>query len=276
MAQFLNEWWGMLIFVLVDVAVLVLIIALNYRWLFKRTLDILFSLIFMAVLLPFFLIFLITDAIYNKATNAWCSLFTTEYFYGKKGKVVGITTFTTERILHDEEGNLLPEQERTTGFGRFMKACCIKYYPMLANVFTGRLSFVGPRPMTFTDASVLDEEGSVRFSVRPGIASSLDLYGGEGLTYKDMFEEDEEYVSHINLFRDIAFFMTKVANRVRGDKTNRYGETAEKSYIRSLLDAGEITEAEAEEYALEGKEKLHHYQNEKNERRDFEQRNFFR
>ena len=70
--------------------------------------------------------------------------------------------------------------------------------------------------------------------------------------------------------------MTKVANRVRGDKTNRYGETAEKSYIRSLLDAGEITEAEAQEYALEGKEKLHHYQNEKNERRDFEQRNFFR
>ena len=65
LSDFLGTWWGMTIFILIDIAVLVLIIALNYRWLFKRALDILFSVVFMAVFLPFFLIALIADAIYN-------------------------------------------------------------------------------------------------------------------------------------------------------------------------------------------------------------------
>ena len=66
-AGFLNTAWGLTIFILLDIAILLVVLALNYRWLFKRVLDILFSVLFMAVFLPFFLVFLLVDAIYNKA-----------------------------------------------------------------------------------------------------------------------------------------------------------------------------------------------------------------
>ena len=276
MAEFLNKPWGMAIFVIVDIAVLLLIISLNYRWLFKRTLDFLFSIVFLAVLFPFFLVVLVIDAIYNKATNAWRSLFTKEMYCGKKGKPFTAIVFTTERILRDEEGNLLPEDSRTTPFGRFLKNSGMKYYPMLLSVLIGKMSFVGPRPLTLTDSVAIGEDGAVRFSVRPGLASSLDRYGGENLTYAEMFEEDEEYVSHIKLFSDISFFVTKIVNKLRGERINKYGETAQKSYVQALLDAGEITEEEAKEFEKEGQDRTNARLNEKKERRDFEQRNFFR
>lgn len=276
MAEFLNKPWGMAVFVIVDIAVLLLIISLNYRWLFKRTLDFLFSIVFLAVLFPFFLVVLVIDAIYNKATNAWRSLFTKEMYCGKKGKPFTAIVFTTERILRDEEGNLLPEDSRTTPFGRFLKNSGMKYYPMLLSVLIGKMSFVGPRPLTLTDSVAIGEDGAVRFSVRPGLASSLDRYGGENLTYAEMFEEDEEYVSHIKLFSDISFFVTKIVNKLRGERINKYGEAAQKSYVQALLDAGEITEEEAKEFEKEGQDRTNARLNEKKERRDFEQRNFFR
>ena len=274
-ADFLSTWWGMLLFILLDIAVLVLIIALNYKWLFKRTLDILFSAVFLIVFFPFFLIFLIIDAIYNKTSNAYASLFVTEYYCGKKQKIIKVTTFATERILHDEAGNLLPEEERATPMGRVLKGCGMKYYPALAAVFAGKMSFVGPRPMSVIDASALNENGAERFAVRPGLVSSLELYGGESLTYPDMFDADIEYIARINFFRDIAFFVAKIAHRLRGE-SGQFGECAESGYIEWLRRSDEITEEEAQEFIREGKEKLNQLQKAEKERKDFERRNFSR
>lgn len=273
-AGFLNTAWGLTLFILLDIAILLVVLALNYRWLFKRVLDILFSALFMAVFLPFFLVFLLVDAIYNKVQNAYKSLFVSDYFAGKKGRVIRITVFATERTERGEDGKLLPVRERITGWGRFMKACGMKYYPCLPAVFTGKLSFVGPRPMTLTDAAALSEEGSVRFSVRPGLVSSLERYGGESLTWPDMFEEDAEYAAHLSLFKDISFFMTKIANRLRGDTTQHLGVCAETGYVEWLAETGAITEEESREYAEAGSEKLRSATKTDSDRRNFERRDF--
>ena len=254
-ASFLGTWWGMALFILLDIAVLLLIIAINYKWFFKRALDILFSAVFLAVFFPFFLIFLLADAIYNKAQNAYPSLFIREYCSGRKGEPVRYTVFATATIRHDEEGRLLPEAERTTGMGKVLRSCGMKYYPALLAVFAGGLSFVGPRPMSLSDAAAVGEDASVRFSVRPGLVSSLEMYGGESLTYPDMFEEDAEYAAHFGLFRDIAYFMSSIANRIRGEK-KRYGECAEKGYVDWLYSEGEIAQEDIEGYRREGEEKL--------------------
>ena len=274
-SEFLATGWGMAIFIIVDLAVLVLILALNYKWLFKRVLDVLFSFVFLAVFFLFFLIALLADAIYNQAANAYASLFVSEYYCGKKGKVIKVTTFATERIRHDEAGNLLPESERRTGMGKFLAACGMKYYPCLGAVFAGRLSFVGPRLMTLTDAGALSEEGMQRFRVRPGLVSSLERYGGENLTYPDLFEEDALYAAHPNLFRDISFFAAKIAHRLRGDDPARpYGECAKIGYVDWLEESGAVTAEEAEEYRTEGKARLTGYGRRRDERKDFERRMF--
>lgn len=272
-ADFLSTWWGLTLFILLDIAVLLLIIALNYKWFFKRALDILFSAVFLLVFFPFFLLFLLADAIYNKSQNAYPSLFVREYCCGRKGAAVRYTVFATARILHDEEGRLLPEAERTTGMGKVLRACGMKYYPALLAVFSGGLSFVGPRPMSLADASAVGEDAQVRFTVRPGLVSSLEMYGGESLTYPDMFEEDAEYVAHRGLFRDISYFMSAVANRIRGEK-KRYGECADRGYVDWLYAEGEISAEEIEGYRREGEEKLKTARSNAAARRESERRDF--
>ena len=130
----------------------------------------------------------------------------------------------------------------------------MKYYPALLSVFAGGLSFVGPRPMALADAAAVGEDAQNRFAVRPGLVSSLEMYGGESLTYPDMFEEDTEYVSRVGLFRDVAYFMSCIANRIRGEK-KRYGECAEQGYVDWLLKEGEITPDDVEGYRREGEER---------------------
>lgn len=272
-ADFLSTWWGLTIFILLDIAVLLLIIAINYKWFFKRALDILFSAVFLAVFFPFFLIFLLADAIYNKSQNAYPALFEREYCSGKKGKIVRFIVFATATVRHDEEGNLLPEVERITAMGKVLRACGMKYYPALLSVLTGGLSFVGPRPMSPADAAAVGEDAQIRFSVRPGLVSSLAMYGGESLTYPDMFEEDAEYVSHIGFFRDISYFMSAIANRIRGEK-KRYGECAEKGYVEWLFSEGEITQEDVEAYRREGEEKLNASRANASKRMEEERRDF--
>lgn len=276
LASFLNTPWGMAVFILADIAVFLAIVALNYRWFFKRFFDILFSAVLLAVFSPFFLIFLAVSAIYNRVVNAYPALFEKLVFCGKKGKAFAMTAFATERVLHDAEGGLLPEEERMTKFGKFVKGCGIKYYPLLACVFMGKMSFVGPRPLTLADAAAVSEEDKVRFSVRPGLVNSLARYGGEKLTYDDMFEEDAEYVAHINFFRDISFFMTRFAQKVRGDKVNYLGEVSEKSYLEVLLADGKIAPEEAEAFRADAAAREARRDAARNERERFERRNLFR
>lgn len=273
-ADILGTPWGMAIFIIVDIAVLVLIIALNYRWLFKRVLDILFSAVFLIVFFPFFLIALAADAIYNKVNNAYPSLFVHAWYVGKKEKPFKVTLFATERVQHDAEGRLLPLRERVTAMGRILRGCGMKYYPCLLSVFAGKLSFVGPRPMELADAAALTAEQKVRFAVRPGLVSSLERYGGESLTYPELFEEDAEYVQHINLFRDISFFMTKIAHRVRGDFARPYGECTDTGYIEWMISAGIIGQEEAAEYRETAQYELRARNNAEKERRNFERNSF--
>lgn len=267
-ADILDTWWGMLLFILFDAVVLVFILALNYKWLCKRLLDILFAALFLLAFFPFFLLFLAADAVYVRASNAYPSVFVSAVYCGKKRRPVKLTVFATERTLRDEAGALLPEKERVTPFGRVLKACGMKYYPCLWQVLAGRLSFVGPRPFTFADAAAVGESGEARFSVRPGLVTSLERYGGEKLTYPDMLEEDAEYAARHGLFRDISFFVAKIAHRLRGDGPHRvFGECAGRTYLQWLQDTGAITASEAALYEADGEAALR--RSGKNEREDF-------
>lgn len=143
----------------------------------------------------FLFVFWIVQFVYNKKTKAYPSLFVKKYFIGKKEKF----SYKTEFVCEDADGNV-------TNLGKAMRACKIAYYPYLADIFCGRLSFIGPVPMRAADSLAVKGEARVRFAVRAGLLSSLEKYGGEALTYADMFEEDAEYVSSRSLFKDFSYF----------------------------------------------------------------------
>ena len=132
--SFLSQPWGLALFIIIDIAVLVLILALNYKWCCKRILDILFSFLGLAVLFPFFFVFWIVQFVYNKKTKAYPSLFVKRYFIGKKEKF----SYKTEFVCEDADGNV-------TGLGKAVRACKIAYYPYLADVFLRQAQFYRPR-----------------------------------------------------------------------------------------------------------------------------------
>lgn len=243
--SFLEQPWGMALFIVLDIAVLVLILALNYRWCCKRILDILFSLVGLAVFFAFFLVFYIVQIVYNNKTKSYGSLFEKRYFIGKREKI----TYCTEFACKNENGEL-------TQLGKVLRATKIAYYPRLADIFSGRFSFVGPVPLSVADYLAVKAEDRARFSVRPGLISSLEKFGGESLTYADMFEEDAEYAEHLSLWKDISYFCLYFIVKLRGDRRNKLGECAEKSYVEALFHSGDITEEQATEYRTQGEEKL--------------------
>ena len=263
-ADILSQPWGMAIFLLIDAAILLLIVALNYRWLFKRTLDLVFSAIFLLLFFPFFLLALLVQLLYNRSQNAYKTLFTREYYVGKREKIICIRTFSTERIEHDAAGNLLPEQVRLTKYGKVLRVTKMKYYPCLASVFLGKMSFVGPRLISLSDASALNDLQAERFRVRPGLVSSLEKYGGESLTYPDLFEEDAEYVRRVNLFRDIGFFCARLIRGLRGEAARPYGECTDVTYVEWLLQKGELDAAEANAFVEAGSVRLKSYLQKRN------------
>lgn len=256
--SFLDQPWGLALFIIIDVAILVLIIALNYKWCCKRLLDILFSLIGLTVFFPFFFIFLIVQAIYNKKSKAYEALFVKKYCIGKKEKFVYRTEFSCE----DREGKVTP-------LGKVLRAVKIAWYPRLADVFAGRLSLVGPAPLRAADLCCMKEEDRARFLVRPGLISSLEKYGGETLAFSEMFEEDVEYAEKRSLFKDISYFVRYFVVRIRGDKRNRLGEYAEKTYVQSLVDGNTITREEGLAYETQGEEKLEKFLNFKKEKANY-------
>ncbi len=266
----LDTWWGLTLFIVLDVVILLFVIALNYKWLFKRLLDILFSALFLLLFSPLFVIAVIAQAVYNARANAYPALFQHETVCGKKRRPVQYAVFACERVLHDAEGNRLPEEKCITPMGRVLRACGMKYYPALVAVLAGRLSFVGPRPMSLTDAVAVTGESEARFDVRPGLVSSLERYGGEKLTYPDMLEEDVEYAAHRGLFRDVSFFVTKIAHRLRGDRIERiYGVCAFRSYVDWLQETGAMTAELATDCALQADGILAEQRRRKRERDDF-------
>lgn len=246
--SFLSEPWAIVLFVIVDIAVLILIIALNYRFCAKRILDILLSFIALAIFFPFFIVLFIIQAIYNKKTKTYEKLFVKQYFVGKKQKIKFKTRFATENA-----------DGKVTKLGKFLIATKIAYYPELFDVFSGRLSIVGPVPVSLSDFAAMKEEDCIRFSVRAGLISSLERFGGEGLTYSDLFEEDADYVETRSLFKDASFFFAYFLSKIRGDKRSKLGECTKKTYLQSLLDDNLITQSQSREYIEKGEELLNEY-----------------
>ena len=276
-ADVLGTWWGLTLFIVADVLIFLLVVALNYKWLFKRVLDILFSAIFLVAFFPLFILALAVQAVYNARTNAYLTLFERRIVCGKKRIPVRYTLFSTCRVLHDADGKRLSEERCITAYGKVLRACGMQYYPALAAVFAGKLSFIGPRPMSLADSLAVKGEGEARFSVRPGLISSLERYGGSKLTYPDMFEEDAEYAARRGLFHDISFFMTKIAHRMRGDRAERiYGECASQSYLDWLGERGELTEEDAIFYRVEAERILQERKRRARERADFQNINYYR
>jgi len=114
-----------------------------------------------------------------------------------------ILKFRTMTDKRDSEGKLLPDPERLTRFGRFLRRTSIDELPQLVNILRGEMSFVGPRPQLADFLPHYTDKENLRHTVRPGLTGLAQVKGRNSLPWKKRFELDAEYAERVSFFLDL-------------------------------------------------------------------------
>jgi len=183
---------------------------MNYEYI-KRLFDVVFSIILLIALAPFLLLIgLLVRIILGSPV-----IFRQER-PGLNEKVFTIFKFRTMNDKKDEEGNLLPDNDRLTPFGRFLRESSLDELPELVNILKGDMSFVGPRPLLVEYLPHYDDEQKLRHTVKPGLTGLAQINGRNALSWEEKFKYDVYYVKNIGWFLDCKIlFMTVVKTILR-------------------------------------------------------------
>lgn len=170
-----------------------------YKHFFKRFFSFCIVLIGLICISPILLVITIWLHFANKGAGA--------FFYqnraGKDGKLFKVMKYKSMTDERDSEGNLLPDAQRLTSIGRFIRKTSIDELPQLFNVLKGDMALVGPRPLLPEYTPLYDETQKRRLEVRPGITGWAQVHGRNGLKLSKRFEMDVYYVDHVSLWMDI-------------------------------------------------------------------------
>lgn len=179
-----------------------------YKHFYKRILDILISGI--ALLCVGWLLILI--AICLNLANKGAGAFFFHERPGKDGKLFKIVKFKSMTDEKDAEGNLLPNEQRVTKVGKFIRKFSIDELPQLINVFKGDMSLVGPRPLVPRYLELYSPEQARRHEVRPGITGWAQVNGRNSITWTEKFKLDVWYVDHCSLGLDMKVLWMTLLN----------------------------------------------------------------
>lgn len=169
-----------------------------YRNFFKQVIDVTISLLVFILLLPVFLIVTILLAIANNGKP---------FFFqprpGKKERIFKVIKFKTMNDRRDKNGELLPDADRLTSVGKFVRKTSLDEIPQLINVIKGDMSLVGPRPLLVDYLPLYNAEQKRRHNVRPGITGWAQVNGRNAISWEKKFQYDVWYVDNISLLLDI-------------------------------------------------------------------------
>lgn len=176
-----------------------------YKNCLKRVLDFTIVLCALIVISPILLVITVWLHFANKGAGA----FFTQARPGKNGKIFRVIKFKTMTDERDKDGNLLPDAQRLTKVGRFVRSTSIDELPQLINVLKGDMALIGPRPLLPQYLPLYSKEQARRHEVRPGITGWAQVNGRNAISWTRKFELDVWYVDHISFALDVKIvFMT--------------------------------------------------------------------
>lgn len=179
-----------------------------YKKFFKRIFS--FTIALVALLLIWW--FLAIVAIWLHFANKSAGAFFTQDRPGKDGKIFRVIKFKTMTDERDEDGNLLPDAQRLTKVGRFVRSTSVDELPQLFNILKGDMALIGPRPLLPEYLWVFDDFQRRRMEVRPGISGWAQVHGRNHLKLSKKFEYDVWYVDHCSLWLDIKIVWMTLIN----------------------------------------------------------------
>ena len=170
-----------------------------YKYFFKRLIDFIIVFCVLVVIWPILLIITLWLHFANKGAGA----FFAQERPGKGGKVFKVITFKTMTDERDADGNLLPDADRLTNVGRFVRSTSIDELPQLINVLKGDMALIGPRPLLVQYLPLYSKEQARRHDVRPGITGWAQVNGRNAISWTKKFELDVWYVDHCSFWLDV-------------------------------------------------------------------------
>lgn len=153
---------------------------------------------------------------------------------GLFGKPFEMVKFRTMRDARDSEGRPLPDSERLTGLGRFLRATSLDELPELWNVLKGNMSLVGPRPLLMEYLPLYTPEQARRHEVQPGITGWAQVNGRNALSWEEKFALDVWYVDHQSLWLDLKIIVLTLWKVVRRDGISAEGESTMPRFTGSV------------------------------------------
>lgn len=175
-----------------------------YKIFIKPAIDFLLALIILCLIWPALILLAVILSIQNLGTP-----FFKQIRPGKNGKLFTIYKFKTMRDTSDDQGNLLPDNQRLTTIGKIVRKLSLDELPQLWNILKGEMSFVGPRPLLPEYLPLYNQEQQKRHWVKPGITGWAQVNGRNAISWQQKFEYDKWYVEHQSFKLDIKIlFMT--------------------------------------------------------------------
>lgn len=182
---------------------------------FKRVIDLVVAIILFILLSPFFLLITIALLIVTRANP-----FFFQVRPGKAAHLFKLIKFKTMTEAKDQKGELLPDAERFTGIGKFLRKTSLDEVPQLLNVIKGEMSLVGPRPLLVEYLPLYNKNQVRRHEVLPGITGWAQANGRNTLSWERKFEYDIWYVDHISFQTDIKILFLTIKKVIKREGIN--------------------------------------------------------
>ena len=197
-----------------------------YKHFFKRVLS--FTIATVALICIGWLIVIV--AIWLHFANQGAGAFFKQERPGKDGKIFKVIKFKTMTDERDAEGNLLPDAERLTKVGKFVRSTSIDELPQLINVFKGDMALIGPRPLMPEYLELYTPEQMRRHEVRPGITGWAQVHGRNELAFTERFKYDVYYVDHLTFWLDIKIFFLTILKIFKREGISALGQATTEAF----------------------------------------------
>ena len=174
-----------------------------YEKFFKRFFDLLISFLAVIILSPFFLLTYLLSLIFLGGNPIF-----KQYRPGKNGKIFALYKFRSMTNKKDKDGNLLPDKDRITWWGKIIRKTSLDELPQLFNILKGDMSIIGPRPRLVKDfVFYTDDVLKQAYCVRPGLTGPAQVYDRNSeLSWESVFKRDIEYANNITFWNDVKLF----------------------------------------------------------------------
>lgn len=191
-----------------------------YKNCFKRMIDCCLTMVAIVVLSPVMAAVAVLLAVANKGAG----VVFTQTRPGKNGRLFKVMKFKTMTDERDENGNLLPDAQRLTKMGKFIRSTSLDELPQLFNVLKGDMALIGPRPLLPQYLPLYSKEQARRHDVRPGITGWAQVHGRNAISWKKKFELDVWYVDHCSFWLDLKIILLTVKKVVVREGITKEGQ----------------------------------------------------